>query len=115
MKESVIKKLKDDINEVNLLNSKLLYTTKLFKAKALTESHKVKIVEAFDRATTPKESKLIYETFLTKMQKSQKKAKNSIKENLGLASKVIGGPKQTQNHPIVDPQIARWQKLAGIN
>lgn len=111
----VIKKLKGEINEVNLLNAKLLYTNKLFKAnKSLTESQKVAIVEALDKATTPKESKLIYETFLTKM-KTKSKKKSFIKENLGFASKPSTGLVTKKQSQIVDPQIARWQKLAGIN
>ena len=33
-----IETLKAELNEVNLLNSKLLYTNKIFKAKNLTEA-----------------------------------------------------------------------------
>ena len=54
--------LKTELNEINLLNAKLLYTNKIFKSKNLTESQKVKVLEAFDKAGTVKEAKLVFET-----------------------------------------------------
>ena len=100
--------LKAELHEVNLLNAKLLYTNKVFRAKNLSENNKVKVLEAFDKAETVKEVKLVFETL-----NSELKEKAPIKENLGSASKPAGvAPKA----PIVevDSQVARWQKLAGI-
>ena len=48
--EETINELRNELNEVNLLNAKLLYTNKIFKAKNLTESDKVKVLNAFDKA-----------------------------------------------------------------
>jgi hypothetical protein len=59
---ATLETVKSDLNEVNLLNAKLLYTNKIFRAKNLTESQKVKVLEAFDKATTVKEAKLVFET-----------------------------------------------------
>ena len=42
--------LKSVINEVNLLNAKLLYTNKLFRNFDLNEGQKMKVIENFDRA-----------------------------------------------------------------
>ena len=100
--------LRSELHEVNLLNAKLLYTNKIFRAKNLSENHKVKVLESFDKAETVKEVKLVFETL-----NSELKEKAPIKENLGSASKPAGvAPKA----PIVeiDSQVARWQKLAGI-
>jgi hypothetical protein len=107
-----IKILKKELNEVNLLNSKLLYVNKIFRNKNLTESQKVKVLSAFDKATSVRETKIIYET-LNEGLVSKTNAKSSIKESLGMASKPAGvAPKQ----PIVesDQMIQRFQKLAGI-
>ena len=107
MKEE-IDELKTELYEVNLLNAKLLYTNKIFRAKNLSENHKVKVLEAFDKAETVKEVKLVFETL-----NGELKEKTTIKENLGSASKPAGvAPKA----PIVevDAQVARWQKLAGL-
>jgi hypothetical protein len=51
---STIESLRSDLNEVNLLNAKLLYSNKIFKAKNLNESQKVKVLSSFDKATTVK-------------------------------------------------------------
>ena len=106
-----IKVLKQELSEVNLLNSKLLYVNKIFRNKNLTESQKVKVLSTFDKATSVKETKIIYETLNEGL--VSKTTKSSIKESLGMASKPAGvAPKQ----PIVesDQMIQRFQKLAGI-
>ena len=105
-----VKELKAELHEVNLLNAKLLYTNKIFRAKNLKEAQKVKVLEAFDKAETVSEVKLVFETLSSEV----KENKTIVKENLGRASKAAGmAPTKT---PIVDvdPQVARWQKLAGI-
>jgi len=105
-------KVKDKaLNEVNLLNAKLLYTNKIFRAKTLTESQKVKVLGAFDKAGTVKESKLVYET----LNEGLKTKKSPIRESLGAASKATGNFKRNKK-PIIktDPMVARFQKLAGL-
>jgi len=102
--------LRSELHEVNLLNAKLLYTNKIFRAKNLKEAQKVKVLEAFDKASNVKEVKLIFETLNEGM---VTKTAAPIKENLGRASKAAGvAPKQ--NIVEVDSQVARWQKLAGL-
>lgn len=107
-----VKILQQELSEVNLLNSKLLYVNKIFRNKNLTESQKVKVLSAFDKATSVRETKIIYET-LNEGLVSKTTTKSSIKESLGMASKPAGvAPKQ----PIVesDQMVQRFQKLAGI-
>ena len=103
--------IKTELSEVNLFNAKLLYTNKIFKAKNLTESQKVKVLEAFDKATSIKETKLVFET----LSEGLKEKKSQVNESLlrGSASKPSG---VAEKKPIleVDNQFARWQKLAGI-
>jgi len=108
---SAIETLQSELNEVNLLNAKLLYTNKIFKAKSLTESEKVKVLGAFDKAATIKETKLVFET----LNEGLKVKKSPIRESLGSASKATGNFKNTKN-PIIktDPMVARFQKLAGL-
>ena len=102
--------LKNEINEVNLLNAKLLYLNKIFRAQNLTENQKAKIIPAFDKAATVKEAKLIFETISENFSDSKK----SIKENRSLASKPVGVAPKRELIVEVDSQVARWQKLAGI-
>ena len=106
---ATIKTLQAELNEVNLLNAKLLYTNKIFKAKSLSESQKVSVLKAFDKAATVNEVKTVYTTLV----ESISAKKQNIKESVGFASKAVGvAPKQ----PIVegDAAIRRMQQLAGI-
>jgi hypothetical protein len=107
---ATIKTLRGDLNEINLLNAKLLFTNKIFKAKNLTESQKVNVLTTFDKATTVKEVKLVFET----LNDGLKVKTSKINENYGSDSKGVGTTKTKQ--PIVesDPMVARFQKLAGI-
>ena len=112
MKEAIdtIEALRNELHEVNLLNAKLLYVNKIFKAKNLTESQKLKVIAQFDKATTPAEAKTIFESMNNAIEKSKK---SIVKESLGFASKAAGvAPKK----PIVevDATVSRWQMLAGI-
>lgn len=114
---SEIENLKRDLQEVNLLNAKLLYANKIFKDKNLSESQKLKVLESFDKANTAKEAKLVYET-LTEGIKDQPrmiKRRSMVSEIKGSASKPTNVIKENRK-PIVesDDMIARFQKLAGI-
>lgn len=104
--------LKAELNEVNLLNSKLLYTNKIFKAKNLSEAQKVQVLAAFDNAESVKETKLVYETLSAGLNKSSKK--ELVRENKSFASKTISG---TSKQPVVETSamIERFQILAGLN
>ena len=103
--------LKKQLSEINLLNAKLLYVNKIFKSKSLSESQKVKVITAFDRATTINETKNIYQTLNDSMTVAPQKA--ALKESYGFASKAIG---KSPVKPIVeaDAYVYRMQQLAGI-
>jgi len=106
-----MEEIKSELNEINLLNSKLLYVNKIFKAKNLTENQKTKVLEAFDKATTVKETKLVYETLSNEV----KERKSSVTESMiGGASKAAGIAPTKSPILEVNDQFARWQTLAGI-
>jgi len=106
-----VETLRSELHEVNLLNAKLLYVNKIFKAKNLTESQKLKVVKAFDKAESAKEAKLVYESLTETF--SAKAEKTQIKESLGFASKAAG----VAAKPVIvegNDFITRMQKLANI-
>ena len=106
----VIKHLKSELNEINLLNAKLLYTNKIFRSKSLTESQKIKVLTAFDKAKTKKEAQLVYETLTEGLKVFI--TKTSIKESLGSASKSLGN---AIKKPIIENDaFARMRELAGL-
>ena len=108
-----------ELNEVNLLNSKLLYVNRIFKANTLNESQKLRVVESLDKAGTAKEAKLIYETIKDTFNISKgekRKVKSSIKEGLGMASKAAGKSTASKKAVISESNdmMTRFQKLANI-
>jgi hypothetical protein len=109
-----VETLRSELNEVNLLNAKLLYVNKIFNAKNLNESQKLKVVKAFDKAESAKEAKLVYESLSEAFLAPAKAGKTQLKESLGFASKPAGmAPGKA---PIVENNdfVARMQRLANI-
>ena len=111
---NTIETLQNQLQEVNLLNAKLMYVNKVFKANNLSESQKVNIIAAFDKAETVKEVKLVFETVSESV--VTKKATKKVNESkLGMASKATG---TTATKPEVISEVSdavkRMQKLAGI-
>ena len=109
-----VKQLKSIINEVNLLNAKLLYTNKLFRNFELNEAQKMKVIENFDRAGNTREVKLVFSTLAESFNRPTKK--RVVKESI--ASK----PVRTTAPSVETTQVLsegfelanRWKKLAGL-
>ena len=110
---NTINTLRTELQEVNLLNAKLLYVNKIFKAKNLTESQKVKVIASFDKATTAKEAKIVFESLESTLTAVTSNVKSQIKESLGFASKAAGVAPKKQIVEI-NETISRMQQLAGI-
>jgi hypothetical protein len=113
-----IKSLQKTINEVNLLNAKLLFANKLFRAHNMTNEQKVKVIETLDRTKSVREVKLVYSTLAENFKYASitKTAKKSITE--GIASKVVKSTKPAVAQKQVIAESAdfanRFKKLAGI-
>jgi hypothetical protein len=111
-----ITSLRGTINEVNLLNAKLLYTNKLFRNFELDENQKMKVIENFDRAGNTREVKLVFSTLAESFHVPVKKRKKVVKE--GIASKTTGTTApSTKTKQIINEgnELAnRWKKLAGL-
>jgi hypothetical protein len=111
----VITFLRNQINEVNLLNAKLMYSTKLFKKFDLNESQKAKVIENLDRTKTIREAKLIYTTLAETFNSNKAKA-STLKESF--ASDAIPSTKpSTQTTEILSSgnDVAnRFKVLAGL-
>jgi hypothetical protein len=117
--QAALETVRIELNEVNLLNSKLLYVNRIFKANNLSEGQKLRVVETLDKAESVKEAKLIYETIkdtFNVANATQTTPKKSIRENFGMASKAAGmstAPKKAILNESND-MVARMQKLANI-
>ena len=111
-----IEELKQELQEVNLLNAKLLYTNKIFKAKNLTENKKVKVLRAFDKATDVKQAKAIYETLNEGIVNTITNSRVNESVKRGAASKASGLEPKTKKQPILESNEVydRMRKLAGL-
>ena len=114
---NTIKSLQKTINEVNLLNAKLLFANKLFRAHNMTNEQKIKVIETLDRTKSVREVKLVFSTLAEnfKYTSINKNAKKTIKE--GIASKVVKSTKPAVARTVISEsaQISdRFKKLAGI-
>jgi len=112
----VIKSLKRTINEVNLLNAKLLYTNKLFRSYNLTTEQKHKVVETLDRTGNVREVKLVFSTLAEslKMGGTSKKVKQT-KLTESFASKKVASTAPKKEIISESNSLAeRFKQLANI-
>lgn len=109
-----IAEMKSTMNEVNLLNSKLMYSSRIIQNYSLSESQQVKVLETFDRAVSVREVKLIWATiqehYAGKANRTAKK-KKSIAES---ASRTITTVKARSSENDYMPGASRWQVIAGL-
>ena len=110
-----IHSLRHTINEVNLLNAKLLYTNKLFRNFELNENQKMKVIENFDRAGTTREVKLVFSTLAESFNVPVKKRK-MVKESYASKPSGTTAPSNKTKQIINEGnELAnRWKKLAGL-
>ena len=113
-----IRTLQKTINEVNLLNAKLLFANKLFRAHNMTNEQKVKVIETLDRTKSVREVKLVFSTLAENFKyttSSNKLTKKAISE--GIASKAVKSTKPAQSKAVINESVNfanRFKKLAGI-
>jgi hypothetical protein len=113
---TVIKSLKSTINEVNLLNAKLLFSNKLFRSYNLTNEQKSKVIDSLDRTTNVREVKLVYSTLAESMKFSNASTKKAVKQIAEGASRVQKSTKPTAQSVISEgtSYANRFKELAGI-
>ena len=109
-----VKHLQSVINEVNLLNAKLLYTNKLFRNFELSEPQKMKVIENFDRAANTREAKLVFATLAESFKRPTKK--RVVKESYASRPTTTTAPRVETTQVLSEGfELAnRWKKLAGL-
>jgi hypothetical protein len=114
----VIKSLKGTINEVNLLNAKLLFANKLFRSYNLTNEQKVKVVENLDRTSSVREVKLVYATLAESMKftgtERKVAAKKTMTEGFASRTQATTAPKKEIISESTNELANRFKQLAGI-
>ena len=108
----VIHFMRSKLNEVNLLNAKLLFSNKLFRAFGLNNNQKLKVVETFDRTKNLREVKLVYATLAESFKRPSNRISESVKK--GSASKPVRSTKPKAVLSEGAQLKARFKKLANI-
>jgi len=114
---NTVKQLKSVINEVNLLNAKLLYTNKLFRNFELNETQKMKVIENFDRAANTREAKLVFATLAESFNKPKVTPKRKmVKESMASKPVATTAPSKETTQILSEgfEMANRWKKLAGL-
>lgn len=116
--------LRNQLNEINLLNAKLLYTNKLFKEFGMNRDQKTKVVEAFDLTKNVREVKMTFANWCESLNFGGNAKKRVVQQappssvttiTEGLASKVVASTKpKTVITESVNEMADRFKKLAGI-
>jgi hypothetical protein len=116
-----VKYIKGQLNEINLLNAKLLYTNKLLKEFSMTNEQKMRIVEMFDLSKSVREVKLTYATMAESLNFSGDMRKKPVVSSSvqsiteGIASKPVASTKPSKVIITEGNKFAaRMKQLAGI-
>ena len=111
--QEVVESLKENVQDANLSNARLLYTNRTLRNTSLNERQKERIVEAISKAGSVEEAKTIHETLQSTVASTPKRGPQSLSEAITRPTSVIRASRKEE--PKVDPFTARMRKLAGIN
>jgi hypothetical protein len=107
--------LRDQLNEMNLFNAKLLYVNKLLQTKGLDASQKKTIIESIDNAESLREVKLVYKTLSESVNKAKTGSLNESKIRRRASSS--SRPTKSGGASLLNEssnQVDRWARLAGL-
>jgi hypothetical protein len=110
--QQVVDSLKENVQDVNLSNARLLYTNRTLRNTSLNERQKNRIVEAISKAGSVEEAKTIHETLQSTVASAPTRRPQTLSEAINRPASVIRASRKEQ--PKVDPFQARMRKLAGI-
>ena len=111
--QEVVESLKENVQDVNLSNARLLYTNRTLRNTSLNERQKERIVEAISKAGSVEEAKTIHETLQSTVSSTPKRGPQSLSEAINRPTSIIRASRKEE--PKADPFTARMRKLAGIN
>tara|TARA_B100001123_G_scaffold74689_5_gene84296 strand:+ start:18117 stop:19301 length:1185 start_codon:yes stop_codon:yes gene_type:complete len=111
--KQTVAQLKENLQDINLSNARLLYTNRVLRNTSLNERQKQKIVEAISNAGSVTEAKTIYKTLQSTMETKQTKpGPQSLSEAIGSRPSFVRATRK-ESKP-VDTLSDRMKKLAGI-
>ena len=111
--QQVVGSLKENVQDVNLSNARLLYTNRTLGNTSLNERQKQRIVEAISKAGSVEEARTIHETLQSTVASAPKSRPQSLSEAINRPTSIIRASRKEE--PKADPFTTRMRKLAGIN
>ena len=103
--------LREQLEDLNLFNAKLLYVNKLLQNKGLNESQKKSVIKALDEAQSLTEAKSLYKSLTETFSRSGKK---TISESRVLGTSSRPTTSSQSNATSTNNELGRWQRLAGL-
>jgi FtsZ-binding cell division protein ZapB len=110
--QDVVNSLKENVQDVNLSNARLLYTNRTLRNSSLNERQKERIVEAISKAGSVEEAKTIHETLQSTVASTPARGPQSLSEAITRPTSIIRASRKEE--PTADPFQARMRKLAGL-
>jgi len=105
--------LRENLQDVNLSNARLLYTNRVLRNTSLNERQKEKIAGAISKAGSVMEAKTIHQTLESTVESTPNRGPQSLNEAIGRRSTSIiraSRKESTSSDPLAD----RMKRLAGI-
>jgi hypothetical protein len=106
---SAVDTLREQLEDLNLFNAKLLYVNKLLQNKNLNESEKKSVIKALDEANSLREAKSLYKSLTETFTRGSGKTLTESRTR-GSSSK----PTTSSAPKGGAPELDRWQRLAGL-
>jgi len=104
--------LREQLEDLNLFNAKLLYVNKLLQNKSLNESQKKSVIKALDEAQSLQEAKSLYSSLTETLSRSSGRSTLSESRILGSSSRATTSSQSSATSS--NNELSRWQRLAGL-
>ena len=108
---SAVQTLREQLEDLNLFNAKLLYVNKLLQNKTLNESQKKSVIKALDEAKSLDETKTLYRSLTESLSQPSKPLNESAR--YGSSSRTTTSS-SSRNAGEAAGEMSRWQTLAGL-
>ena len=105
---SAVKTLREQLEDLNLFNAKLLYVNKLLQNKGLTEAQRKSVIRALDKASSLNEAKTLYKSLTESFSEKGKTLSESRHRGSSSRATSPGSSKKDNG------EVGRWAKLAGL-
>ena len=106
-----VNSLREQLEDLNLFNAKLLYVNKLLQNKSMNESQKKSVIKALDEAQSLTEAKTLYKSLTETFSRG---SKSTITESRVLGSSSRATTSSQSVATSSNNELGRWQRLAGL-